>query len=214
MRLALVFVLAALPVSAREAPAPEVVYDLAVGANADVRTFSAGAARRHAVLSARRLILGYGARASLLTGRLELHPVRGGGPERLVIDGARLATVNASVHAAYRVAGSLEAGFNVDLAGASAGGPESASYRAAPSGATANVGASPVRGNLFLFGGNDIGSLNSEFYAAWKLAPAVTVRGGLSHFLAEYRIDRDPGGGTRNFRRFMNLAFIGVRWTP
>lgn len=156
MRLALAALLAAVPSAAQEPPAGGLVYDLAVGANADVRSFSAGAARRFA------------------------EP--------------------------------LEAGFNLDVAGVAAGGTsKSVSYRASPSAAAESVGAAPARGNLFLYGSNDIGSLNSEFYAAWRVSRAVTVRGGLSHFLAEYRADRE---GTTRFRRFMNLAFVAVRWTP
>lgn len=212
MRLALAALLAAVSSSAQEPPAAGLVYDLAVGGNDDVRSFSAGAARRFAVLPGRRLLLGAGLRASLLTGRLELQPARSDDPERLVVDGARLAMLNASVHAAVRIAEPLEAGFNLDVAGVAAGGSsKSVSYRATPSAPAESVSAAPARGNLFLYGSNDIGSLNSEFYAAWRVSRAVTVRGGLSHFLAEYRADRE---GTTRFRRFMNLAFIAVRWTP
>lgn len=214
MLLVLAALLAAAPASALEPAAPETVYDLAFGANGDARSFSAGAARRHAVLPGRRLLLGYGLRATLVTGRLDLVPVRSDAAERLVVDGARLATLNASVHAAVRIAEPLEAGFNLDVAGVGGGSSESASYRATPSAAPSSVGAAPARGNLFLAGSNDVGSLNSEFYAAWRASRAVTLRAGLSHLLVEYLADEPGASGTRRYRRFMNLAFLAVRWTP
>lgn len=204
--------LALAPASARAA---EVLYDLALAADSNARILSVGAARRHFFFPARRLSLGYGARASMLTGRVELSPVRADGAEdRLLLDNVRLATLNASVHAAVRLSEPLEAGFNLDVAGGSLGGSTGGSYRPAGGGPPVGVSASPAKGNLFLFGSNDEGSLNSEFYAALRISPALSLRAGLSHFLTEYRADRELPGGRRSFRRFSNLLFVGLRWIP
>lgn len=213
-RIVLPLLLALAPAGARAA-APEVLYDLAFAADSNTRVLSLGAARRHAFFPARRLFLGYGVRASLLTGRVELSPVRVDGAEdRLLLDDVRLATLNASVHAAVRLSEPLEAGFNLDVAGGSLGGSTGGSYRPAGGAPPIGVAASTAKGNLFLFGNNDEGSLNSEFYASLRLTPALSVRAGLSHFLTEYRAERELPGGRRSFRRFSNFLFIGLRWIP
>lgn len=194
---------------------PENFFDFAFASDVASRVLSAGAARRHAVFAGGRLLLGYGARASLQTGRVELYPVRvDGAVDRLTVHDAHLASLNANVHAAVKLGGPIEAGFNLDVAGASVGASQSASYRSSPTAAPAGVRASPSAGNLFLFGSNDRGSLNSEFYASWRVSPAFSLRAGLSHFLTEYRAERELASGTRLFRRFSNLIFVGVRWIP
>ena len=187
-------------------------FDLAVGGNRGLRSYAAGASRRHEVFG--RLKLGYGARATLVTGGVELAPVKHDGPDRVTIDGARLAMINADIHASAKIAPRLEGGFNLDVAGFSFGAHENASFRRSSSDPARTVGASPGGGNLFLFGSNDRGSLNSEFYLAWQFSPSWSVRGGLAHLLTEYVIADDLGGATRRYRKFSNLAFAAVRWTP
>lgn len=216
MTLILAAILASLSAPAEAKTAPVTVsYDLAIGGNQSIKTLSAGVVRRHALMSEGRVLLGYGARASLMAGSLELAPARKDmGPSRLTIDSARLALLNLNIHAALKVADPVEVGFNLDVAGATAGSSEDASYRPTPTSGAVRLTAVPARGNLFLYGANDRGSLNSEFYAAWRLNPKFTLRGGLSHLLAEYRADQDLGSGTRRFRRFSNLFFLSLRWTP
>lgn len=210
--------LAALAPSARAAePAassPSLVYDAAVATNESLRTLSAGAVRRHPFFGG-KLLLGYGGRITFLSGDLELTPARRTtGPTRVRIDGAKLAMLNANIHAGVVPYERLELGFNLDLAGLTVGSSENASFRSGPGAPDVRVGAKPTMGNLFGFGPGDLGSLNSEFYVAWRLAPAWTVRAGVSHFLAAYTIDRDLSGGARRYHRFHDLGFVGLRWAP
>lgn len=209
--LALSAVLLAAPASAG-APT-EVVYDAAVGANKGLRSASVGLAQRHAVLWRNRVLLGYGARFSLLTGDLELTGRGGDSDETLSVEGAKVLALNAVFHAALKVAEPFELGFNIDVAGIGGGSSENATYRSSPGAAPVRVGAEPARGNLLLIGPRDKGTLNSEWYAAWRLTPSFTVRAGWSHFLAGYRTDRELGG-RREFKRFSDLGFVAVRWTP
>ena len=210
--------LAAVAHSARAAEpaasAPSLVYDATVATNKNLRTLSAGAVRRHPFFGG-KLLLGYGGRLTFLSGDLELTPARRTtGPTRVWIDGAKLAMLNANIHAGVVPVEHLEFGFNLDLAGLTVGASEDASFRSGPGAPDVRVGAKPTMGNLFGFGPGDRGSLNSEFYVAWQLAPAWTVRAGVSHFLSAYTIDRDLGGGARRYHRFHDLGFVGLRWTP
>ena len=101
-----------------------------------------------------------------------------------------------------------------DLGGAGLGSSQSASYRAFEGAPPVSVEAAPASGNAFLYAANDRGSLNSEFFVAWRIRPTVLLRAGLSHILTEYRLSEDPGSGARRYRRFSNLAFAALRWTP
>jgi hypothetical protein len=80
------------------------------------------------------------------------------------------------VSAEARLAGPLAAGANIDLAGI-AGGPSR------PGGAAR---LEPARGSLLLYGDNDRGSLNSEFYLGVALGRGLQVWGGASHYVVGY----------------------------
>ena len=120
--------------------------------------------------------------------------------------------LNVSGHLGIVITKRLEAGLNIDLAGFGGGAARSATYQASPGGATTSVDASPSSTNIFLYGSKDRGSLNSEFFAAWAATDRLTIRGGLSHQLVEYRAERNLSSNTDRFRQYANLLFLGARF--
>ena len=108
----------------------------------------------------------------------------------------------------------LELGFNIDIVGIGTVGSTSASYLASTSASSIALQVTPALFNVFAGGSSDRGSLKSEFYAGWRATSSLTVRGGLTNFLPEYKTSRTLSKNTDRFRIYANLEFLGVRWTP
>ena len=194
---------------------PRTNWEFTAGTGSNLSSVSAGIVR-----STKRMLDGYvrfglGLRATFATGDLKLTPAGAKNVPAGVIDTLSLSSsalmLNVSGHASVLLTDRLEAGLNIDLAGVGAGSDRNASYRASTSAAATSVNASPSSTNLFLYGSNDRGSLNSEFFGAWRATDRVTIRGGLSHQLVEYRATRTLSSNTDRFRRYSNLAFVGIR---
>ena len=219
-RLLAICVAGASGLAAQSTSAPVISYDLTVDGGQLARAVSIAGLGRHAFFGDGRLLLGYGVRASYYFGDgIKYRPagarnVPAGVYDTLTIGTSRVIALNVSAHAAVRVAGPLELGMNIDIVGVGAGGSASGSYRTSGTASPVSVSASPASFNLFQYGSKDRGSLNSEFYAAWRATPAWTVRGGLAHFLAEYQANRQLNSNTDRFRIYKNLGFLGLRWTP
>jgi len=108
--------------------------------------------------------------------------------------------LNLMVSGAVPLVGPVGAGANIDLLGFAAG----SSRRSG----TAVV--EPARGSLLLYGDNDRGSLNSEFFVMVRLGSAVGLRGGMSHYVVGYHVS--SGGITTRYLRFDTVPFIAIRW--
>lgn len=145
------------------------------------------------------------------------HPGRnafaGRGPangQTLEVRGGHLTALNVALQARWRLwhvggyAHPLHLGFNIDLAGFSVG---PACPIASPT-ADAMRPARPVAGNLLLGNKKDRGTLNSEFYLAYKVTRRVGLRAGLAHVATGYSFD-----GAR-YQRFSNVPFVAVSYSP
>jgi len=94
----------------------------------------------------------------------------------------------------------LGAGANIDLAGVAAG----------PSRRSGPALLEPARGSVLLYGDNDRGSLNSEFFLRLSPNRRLRLRGGVSHYVVGYR-GSDANTRTR-YLRFDTVPFLAVRW--
>jgi hypothetical protein len=110
--------------------------------------------------------------------------------------------LNLMVMSEVRLAGPLSAGANLDLAGVAGG----------PSQRVGRERLRPARGSLFLYGDNDRGSLNSEFYLRLAVARRLAVRAGASHYVTGYRVANGPE--RPRYLRFDTVPFIALRWSP
>ncbi len=95
-------------------------------------------------------------------------------------------------------------GHSLDVFGFTFGPESDALYTPNPnrgsSTSPAVVKAKPSNTNLFLFGDNDIGSLNSEFYVTYSLNDNYSLRGGLAYTFVEYKTDRKLDFDNDRFR--------------
>jgi hypothetical protein len=190
-------------------------WDFTLATSGTVSSASASWVGFTAPVVADRIRFGLGLRATAVGGDLALTPrgatrVPVGVIDTLYLSSAAL-MVNVSGHAEARLTDRLAAGLNIDLVGFGAGGDRDARYHAGAGIADQSVRAKPTGSNIFLYGSKDRGSLNSEFYARWRLNERVAVRGGLSHQLVEYEAARTLASNTAFFRQYRNLAVVGVR---
>lgn len=190
-------------------------WEVTAGAGSKLTTVSAGIVRSTNPVLDGYVRFGVGVRATFGSGDLKLTPAGAKNVPAGVIDtlsvAARTAMLNVSGHISVLLTNRLEAGFNIDLAGVSAGSDRTATYRASATAAPTSVTAAPTTSNVFLYGSKDRGSLNSEFFAAWRATERLTVRGGLSHQLVEYKTSRVLTSNTDRFRQYSNLVFVGLR---
>ena len=190
-------------------------WEFTAAAGSKLTTVSAGIVQSTTPMLDGHVRFGLGLRATFGAGDLKLTPAGAKNVPAGVIDTLSLSAsavmLNISGHASVLLTDRLEAGFNIDLAGVAAGSDKTASYRASGAAPATSVTASPSSTNVFLYGSKDQGSLNSEFFAAWRATNRVTVRGGLSHQLVEYKAARVLTSNTDRFRQYSNLAFVGLR---
>lgn len=90
-------------------------------------------------------------------------------------------------------------GANLDLLGTSFGKSSKIS------GSNANLSLEAF--NLFLFGKNDKGSLNSEFYIGYGF-DSFSIKGGLSHLVTEFK--GNVSGTEEKRQAFSNLLFVAL----
>jgi len=164
-----------------------------------------------------RLELGWGARFTSFAGFGRL-TFRTGDPalirERrltaLAIGDPLVQSLNLQVLAIARVAGPLEVGFNIDVAGLSFGPRRTGDHQSASLAFSGRQRARVSALDLLLVGDRDRGQLNSEFFLGWHLDEWWTVRAGLSHVATEYMTVEALDDGNRRFRRFTNQLFAGI----
>lgn len=149
-----------------------------------------------------RLDLGAGARLSYYGGDAKPYRNQGtttsGVPASLPVD-PDVWGVNVMVSAQLKLIGSVSAGANIDLAGLAWG-------TARQVGA---VSLEPARGSLLLFGDNDRGSLNSEFFLAFTIGRRIHLRGGASQYVVGYHAT--DGATSTRYLRFDTVPFLALR---
>lgn len=113
-----------------------------------------------------------------------------------------LHAANIFAAAEYKISPKISLGLNLDVTGFSTG---PAQKIRSPSGAVYE--GRPVSFNAFLTTINDRGTLNSEFYGAYRLYERLALRAGLSHQVTEYKAELP---GAPRLQRFYNVFFVGL----
>jgi len=126
-------------------------------------------------------------------------------------------SLNAAVYLQYSLFNKkLDVGFNIDVIGFSIGQKQGGTYT--NNGRNSAVSAKPTAFNLLLTSDNDIGSLNSEFYARYWLSDKWAVRAGYTFLFTEYKADTQvqPVGNDTNdrFRNKSGMLMVGVTYAP
>lgn len=97
-------------------------------------------------------------------------------------------SVNLTANIGYNLSKKWLAGFNIDLIGFTVGRKGTAILQSNGTTRT-EPNAKPTSFNLLLTGDNDIGSLNSEFFLKYKIAPKGSIRGIYQFLFSEYKTE-------------------------
>jgi hypothetical protein len=115
--------------------------------------------------------------------------------------------LNVSINFDYNIYKKISVGFNIDAIGFTFGGKQNGSYLG-NNGAGAATTAKPTSFNLLLISDNDLGSLNSEFYAQYKFNKKWGAKAGFQFLFTEYttatKVQTTPDGQKND--RFRNKS--------
>jgi hypothetical protein len=115
----------------------------------------------------------------------------------------------------YKFTKKLDIEFNIDAVGASFGGEQDVFFRNKP-GIDVNSAfgkAKPAALNVLLVGDNDLGTLNSELVAGYRLTPKLKIKLGVGFQFTEMKLTTDKynnlAGTLVDNNRFRNKALGG-----
>jgi len=133
--------------------------------------------------------------------------------DSLLVPSSQLNAVNVSANFGYHISQKFYAGFNIDVIGFSFGAKKNVNYI---NGTIAvNSIAKPTAFNLLLISDNDIGTLNSEFFAVYNVNQKWSVKAGYQFLFTEYRtatnVQQVPEPNDR-FRNKVSAFLLGVRY--
>ncbi len=122
-------------------------------------------------------------------------------------------SINILINLGYNITPKLQAGFNIDLIGASFG-PEGTPIFIS-NGVATTTKAKPAGFNVLLVGNNDRGSLNSEFYARYKFTEKFGAKIAYQYLFTELvtttKVQTTPEQNDR-FRNKAGLINIGFSY--
>ena len=122
-------------------------------------------------------------------------------------------SINLLINLGYNITPKLQAGFSIDLLGASFGPEGTPIY--IKNGVPASTKAKPTGFNALLIGNNDRGSLNSEFYGRYKFNEKFGVKLAYQYLFTELttstKIQTVPENNDR-FRNKSSLISIGFSY--
>jgi hypothetical protein len=181
-------------------------FDVAFGVGSNEFSSALSWVKFHGIGKKQKFKIGYGLRLSNYFGTDKKYTTA---PASLInekkidettFSSAQTNSLNANINLQYRFSQKFEVGFNIDVIGLSFGGEQN------PTKLGIGVAkASPTSGNILLVGNNDIGSLNSEFYARYWISPKFAIRAGFSHFFSEYTTTTKLAYNNDRYRIITNL---------
>lgn len=133
--------------------------------------------------------------------------------DSLFLASSNVNSLNLTINIGYQITKKITAGFNIDALGITFGKNQKGKY--INSNTVVNTSAKPTGFNLLLISDNDLGSLNSEFYAAYKLNSKWLAKAGYQFLFAEYTtatsVQQYPSPNDR-FRYKSSALLLGVRY--
>ena len=136
--------------------------------------------------------------------------------DTLTVQKAFTVSLNITANFGYRFSSKWYGGINIDLAGLTAGKTSSATLVSNGKQST-DHNTKPSRFNLLLTGDNDYGSLNSEFFARYRIAARWQLKALYQFYFAEYRTQTarqiaPDGTVVDRFRNKVNAFGIGLSY--
>ncbi len=133
--------------------------------------------------------------------------------DSVLVPSSQINALNLSVNIGYHISRKFYAGFNIDVIGVSLGARQSVNY--INRGTAVNSSVKPTAFNLLLVSDNDIGTLNSEFFAVYKVNQKWSFKAGYQFLFTEYttatKVQQIPEPNDR-FRNKVSAFLLGVRF--
>lgn len=133
--------------------------------------------------------------------------------DTFLITSPNVFAINAHINLGYAFSEKFSAGFNIDVIGFSFGGERQGNYINGSQGQMST--AKPTTFNALLTSDNDLGSLNSELYAKYKINDRWSAKAGLQFLFTEYttstEVQQSPEPNDR-FRNKSLMLMIGVSY--
>jgi hypothetical protein len=127
---------------------------------------------------------------------------------------ASVTSLNIPIYIQYAINEKIDLGFNIDAFGLSFGNKQTGTFYASNA-ATLNKTqqtASPTTFSLLLVGDNDLGSLNSQFYARYWITEKMGVRLGASLQFVEYTTQNVLTLDNDRFRAKIMQPFVAISY--
>jgi hypothetical protein len=208
--------------------------DLAIGANKNQFGTAFSWYKLHGIGKKKNFKAGYGLRFSTFSGKDQDYvtaPARltsgETGPfvifteniqenfDTLRLNKAQVYYLNASINLQYDYR-RFGLGFNIDAIGFSFGKKQTGTFTAnsVAEDFAVNQPARPTSFNLLLSSDNDIGSLNSEFYIAYRIHERIALRGAYSFSFSEYTTDNRLAFNNDRFRNKISMFVLAISYNP
>lgn len=126
--------------------------------------------------------------------------------DTFLIKTSQVNSLNAFVALGYNVSERLMFRFNIDVIGFSFGKNTNGNYINGIQGAMESASPSPF--NLLLISDNDLGSLNSEFFARYMINEKWGIKGGIQFHFTEYTTDTEVQQFPEPNDRFRNKSLL------
>jgi hypothetical protein len=108
--------------------------------------------------------------------------------DSIYLNKSQVNALNITVNFGYKINDKFSVGFDIDAIGFSFAGKQSATYFG-NGGSVAGTNAKPTAFNLLLISDNDLGSLNSEFFAQYNINKKWSTKLGFQFLFTEYTTD-------------------------
>lgn len=105
--------------------------------------------------------------------------------DSVIFKKAQVNGLNLTLNFQYKIIEKLDVGFNIDAIGFSFGAKKDGLY-IANNNVTTNTSAKPTSFNLLLISDNDLGTLNSEFFAQYSLNNSWGIKAAFQFIFTEY----------------------------
>lgn len=135
--------------------------------------------------------------------------------DTLSLSSAQVNSLNASINLQYSFSPKFEIGFNIDAIGFSFGGKQAGVLQSTLTNPNKTaVSSTPTTFNALLISDNDLGSLNSEFYARYWVSPKFAIRAGLGFMFTEYTTDKKYVLDNDRYRYKSLMGLIAFTYSP